>query len=473
MIHLPALRWGEPYESLDAVQTVHFDTGDPIATVSQVLPAMVKRDLKLAPRAQAALRAESPTRIIERVQRAGELFVSAELPLGSGSQTPAEFIRQQSSTTGLPEAMCRANMAKLAGVCSQLGQIMDSLTRGLDFEILARGYGVDSAGRMLSYHANTDVLGAVLPSNSPGVHTLWIPAIPLQVGLCLKTGSQEPWAPYRMAVAMIEAGIPREAVAVYHGQAVGQTVVQCCRRAMVFGGQQTIDLYKANPGVQVHGPGYSKIIIGEDAADDWPQYLDMMVDSVFLNSGRSCINASSIWVPRHAREIAQAIAERLAGVRPLDPRDPSASLAAFTVAGVAEAISGMIDGELARGGATDVTAAMRDCQRAVTRAHCSYLLPTVVHCESAEHPLANREFMFPFVSVVECPQDEILGRIGPTLVCSAITDDESLRRRLVTCPTIDRLNIGPIPTVKLNWLQPHEGNIVEWLYQPRAFQMAS
>ncbi|MCY4189263.1 MAG: hypothetical protein OXD30_12350, partial [Bryobacterales bacterium] len=115
MIHLPALRWGEPYESLDAVQTVHFDTGDPIATVSQVLPAMVKRDLKLAPRAQAALRAESPTRIIERVQRAGELFVSAELPLGSGSQTPAEFIRQQSSTTGLPEAMCRANMAKLAG----------------------------------------------------------------------------------------------------------------------------------------------------------------------------------------------------------------------------------------------------------------------------------------------------------------------------------------------------------------------
>ena len=81
--------------------------------------------------------------------------------------------------------------------------------------------------------------------------------------------------------------------------------------------------------------------------------------------------------------------------------------------------------------------------------------------------------MFPFVSVVECPEGEMLERIGPTLVCSGITDNESLRRKLLTCPTIDRLNIGPIPTVKLNWLQPHEGNIVEWLYQPRAFQLAS
>ena len=473
MIHLPALRWGVPYESLDTMQTVHFDTGEPVAEVSHVLAAMVKRDLKLAPRAQEALRAESPTRIIDRLRVAGDLFESAELPLGSTSQNPDEFIRQQSSTTGLPESLCRSNMAKIVGVCRDMGRIMDSLTRGLDFTVLSRGYGYDSDGRMLSYHANAEVLGAVLPSNSPGVHTLWLPAIPLQVGLCLKTGSQEPWAPYRMAVAMIEAGIPKEAISVYHGQAVGQTVVRGCRRSMVFGGQATIDLYKSNPGVQVHGPGYSKILLADDTVDSWEDHLDLMVDSVFANSGRSCINASSIWVPRHGRRIADAIAHRLCEVRPKDPRDPEAALAAFTVAGAGEAISGLIDDLLASGGATDVTAGLRTDSRAVTREHCSYLLPTVVHCESPEHPLANKEFMFPFVSVVECPQDEMVDRIGPTLVCTGITEDPSLRRRLITCPTIDRLNVGPIPTVRLNWLQPHEGNIVEWLYQPRAFQMAS
>ena len=36
---------------------------------------------------------------------------------------------------------------------------------------------------------------------------------------------------------------------------------------------------------------------------------------------------------------------------------------------------------------------------------------------------------------------------------------------------IDRLNIGPIPTIKLDWLQPHEGNIVEFLFRARAYQL--
>jgi hypothetical protein len=84
--------------------------------------------------------------------------------------------------------------------------------------------------------------------------------------------------------------------------------------------------------------------------------------------------------------------------------------------------------------------------------------------------LANTEFMFPFVSVVKCPQEEMLRRIGPTLLCSGITEDAQFQRTLIDAPNIDRLNLGPIPTIKLDWLQPHEGNIVEFLFRPRAFQ---
>jgi hypothetical protein len=79
--------------------------------------------------------------------------------------------------------------------------------------------------------------------------------------------------------------------------------------------------------------------------------------------------------------------------------------------------------------------------------------------------------MFPFVTVVECPQDKMLEAIGPTLVCSAITRDARLQRALVGATHIDRLNIGPIPTIKLDWLQPHEGNIVEFLFRNRACQV--
>jgi hypothetical protein len=64
----------------------------------------------------------------------------------------------------------------------------------------------------------------------------------------------------------------------------------------------------------------------------------------------------------------------------------------------------------------------------------------------------------------------MLKRVGPTLVGSVITQDTQFQRKLIDAPQIDRLNIGAIPTIKLDWLQPHEGNIVEFLFRPRAFQ---
>ncbi len=76
---------------------------------------------------------------------------------------------------------------------------------------------------------------------------------------------------------------------------------------MIFGGTATVERYKGNPKVQVHGPGFSKILLGDDVVDDWEKYLDLMVDSVYLNSGRGCINCSGIWASRHTKEIAEAL----------------------------------------------------------------------------------------------------------------------------------------------------------------------
>ena len=44
------------------------------------------------------------------------------------------------------------------------------------------------------------------------------------------------------------------------------------------------------------------------------------------------------------------------------------------------------------------------------------------------------------------------------------------RQELIDAIHIDRLNIGPLPTIQLNWLQPHEGSIVDFLFRARAFQ---
>ena len=124
------------------------------------------------------------------------------------------------------------------------------------------------------------------------------------------------------------------------------------------------------------------------------------------------------------------------------------------------------------GGVTDVTAGRRPGSRVVKAGKADYLLPTVVHCTTPDAAIAKKEYMFPFVTVVDCPESKMLEAIGPTLVCSAITANEKFRRQLLDATNIDRLNLGPVPTIQLNWLQPHEGNIVEFLFRARAFQAA-
>jgi acyl-CoA reductase-like NAD-dependent aldehyde dehydrogenase len=457
---------------MEVDEVVHFSTGEPIARVSRANGGLIQRDVRKAQRARDVLREIPIDDLIDRVGRAGELYMAGTLTMGDGTQTPDEFVRAQSASTGLPERMCRANMKKNAFVLSEMRSILESLTRGLALDVLGKGVG-EERGVPVSYQAQSPVLGLVLPSNSPGVHTLWMPIIPMQVGLVLKPGPQEPWTPYRMAAAFATAGIPAEAISIYPGGGdVGAAVLDGCERSLIFGGEPTVERYRGNPRVQAHGPGFSKILLGDDQVDRWEQYLDMMVESVFLNSGRSCINCSGIWASRHTREIAEALAARLAAIRPLPPEDPEASLAAFTVPGVAEAVSQSIDADLKTAGVTDVTAKHRDVERLIRRERHDYLLPTVIHCDSPDAAVAKKEFMFPFVTVVECPQSKMLDAIGPTLVCSAITCDEGFRRRLLDAVHIDRLNLGPVPTTQLNWRQPHEGNIVEFLFRARAFQTA-
>jgi acyl-CoA reductase-like NAD-dependent aldehyde dehydrogenase len=389
--------------------------------------------------------------------------------MGDGQQSPDDFARQQSASTGLPEHMCKANMAKNHFVLSNMDRILDCLTRGLDLDILTRGYGMESRGVVVSYQAQSPVLGLVLPSNSPGVHTLWMPVIPMQLGLVLKPGPQEPWTPYRMAAAFFEAGVPREAIGIYPGAGeMGAEVVARCRRVMIFGSTDTVKRYEGNPCVQVHGPGFSKILLGDDEVDNWEKYLDLMVDSVYLNSGRGCINCSGVWASRHTREIAQALAERLGPIDVKPPDDPTAALAAFTVPGQAQAVHASILEKMKEDGVTDMTAKFGS--RLVEHERCAYLRPWVIHADSPARKIAQTEYMFPYVTVVECPQAEMIEKIGQTLVCSAITNDNAWAKQLSDATNIDRLNIGPLPTIKLDWLQPHEGNIVDFLFRARAFQ---
>ena len=454
-------------------RAAHHRTREPFVEVSQANVGLIRRDLLDQEAPRRALEAFTCDELIGVCERAAEIFARDELPVGEQGQTPQDYVEQVSATTGLPHVMARRNMEKVRGVLAEMRTVLSGLTRNLDLRILDRGYG-EVSGRPVSFFPRTQSLGAVLPNNSPGVHTLWAPAVALKTPLVLKPGGTEPWTPYRMIQALIKAGAPPAAFSFYPTDHAGAgEILRSTGRGMVFGDVSSTSQWQDDPRVEVHGPGYSKLVIGRDRADEWEKYLDVMITSVLENGGRSCVNASGVWVTKHAGGIAEALAARLAQVVPRAAEDEEAQLAPFADHNVAARVSAMIDAGLQQPGARDVTAAHREGERLVRWQGGAYLLPTVVHCESREHPLANREFLFPFVSVVEVGQEEIPEALGPSLVVTAITRDEVLLRRLLRSPNVDRLNVGPVPTNRLGWDQPHEGNLFEHLYARRAFQRAA
>ena len=471
MLHIPILRRGTEYKSLDIARVPHHQTRDIFVEVSQANAGLIRRDLSEQQIAQASLQRFSTRELVDMCARAANHFTDDALPLGDSSQTPDDYVQQVSATTGLPYVLARRNMLKIKSMLASMESVLNGLTRNLDWDLLNRGFG-EFDGQALSFFPRTQSLGAVLPNNSPGVHSLWIPAFPLRIPLVLKPGSAEPWTPYRIIQSLIKAGAPREAFSFYpadHGGA-GE-ILRNCGRSLLFGDSSTTGIWANDPRVEIHGPGYSKIIIGADCVDDWEKYLDVMIASIADNGGRSCVNASAVWTPAHAEEISAALAKRLAQIVPKTADDEHAQIAPFVDPQVATRINTMIDQGLIEPGARDVTAAYRDGERLVSWKNCSYLLPTVLLAEP-DHPLAMKEFLFPFASVVQVDQNEIASRLGPTLVVTAITKDPKLMQTLVASPHIDRLNIGAVPTNHVSWDQPHEGNLFEHLYARRAFQHA-
>ncbi len=468
--HIPALRRGRAYESLDRSNIVDCRTGAVLATLSQVNGGIVRKDLSRMSDARASLKKIPVARLLDICAEAGKLFLEGTLPLGEGgTQSPAQYLESLSASSGLPHVMVRRNMAKINAALSNMPAILNGLTRGLDLTVLDKGF----ADR-ISFYPTARCLGLVMPSNSPAVNSLWLPAIPLKIPVVIKPGREEPWTPFRLIQAFIAAGCPAEAFGFYPTDHEGAAeILRGSGRALIFGDKNTTSAYANNPAIQIHGPGYSKILIGDDQIERWPEFIDLLVSAISDNGGRSCINASAVVVPKYAKEISEALSRKLGPVAPLPAADPNARLAGFANLKMADFIDSSIEDGLKTPGARDVTAEFRNGPRKVQFEGGFYLRPTIVLCDSIEHPLANREFLCPYASVVTVPQSAMLEKIGPSLAVTAITRDESFISQLVETPLIERLNLGPISTMTVSWDQPHEGNMFEFLYKRRALEIAS
>ena len=113
LLHVPILRGGALYRSLDTIRTPHYRTRQPLVEISQANVGLIRRDLRNQQETRAILAQFSVKKLYAICSRAAGLFADASLPLGDTVQSPGDYVRQVSATTGLPHVMVRRNMQKI------------------------------------------------------------------------------------------------------------------------------------------------------------------------------------------------------------------------------------------------------------------------------------------------------------------------------------------------------------------------
>ena len=194
----------------------------------------------------------------------------------------------------------------------------------------------------------------------------------------------------------------REAFGYYPADhAGGGEILRQCGRGMVFGDVAFTRIWQGDPRIEVHGPGYSKIVIGEDCIDDWEKYLDVMVASILENSGRSlhqCVGrvGAAPCARQSPRRWPRDWPRSCRGMRRTSRRKSRRSPMPAWPGAFRQMIDGDLDARRPRCHRRATAAAARWSS---TRAALTCCRPLSL-CDSPAHPLANREFLFPFASVV-------------------------------------------------------------------------
>ena len=121
----------------------------------------------------------------------------------------------------------------------------------------------------------------------------------------LKPGSSEPWSPFRIIQAFIKAGCPPEAFCYFPADHAGAgEILRRTGRSMFFGDVTAVGSWEGDPRVEIHGPGYSKVLIADDQLDTWEQHAgaDRRIDRRQRRTiMRECVRSMGERIPRRAR----------------------------------------------------------------------------------------------------------------------------------------------------------------------------
>jgi acyl-CoA reductase-like NAD-dependent aldehyde dehydrogenase len=293
------------------------------------------------------------------------------------------------------------------------------------------------------------------------VHALWPQALAFGYRVAVRPSRREPFTPYRLITALHEAGFRHDQLMFLPTAHPGSAdIIEGGDLALVYGGDDVVDRYRGRSDVLPQGPGRSKILLTKDGG--WPGHLDTIVDAISSHGGRTCINASAVFVEGDPAPVAQAIAERLAALPSLPPEDEKAALPVQPAAAARrfeDYLREQAHGARSWLGADGVVDELGDGS--------AVLRPAVFQVADPAARQVGIEMPFPCVWVAPWSPAAGIGPLKNTLVLSVATRDERLIERLVREPTIRNVYAGDQPAYRPRPGLPHDGYLGEFLMRAK------
>jgi acyl-CoA reductase-like NAD-dependent aldehyde dehydrogenase len=448
--YIDALGAGDDYRTRNR-EVITTPAGVAVAELSIVPPLYVSRAIGAQRRARPLPLAQREAALAD----AAEVFSTAEI----GGLDFEGYVGLASRMSGLPIAVTRAGAR---GVAAAVGAAFDAVRparptgSGFDWrEEPARGGGAVWARR-------GDVFAVHAAGNGPGVHGLWPQALALGYRVALRPSRREPLTGHRLVNALRQAGFrPEDAVYLPTDHGGADEIIRSADLALVYGGQDVVDKYAADPAVIVNGPGRAKILITADR--DWRDHLDLVVDSIANLGGMACVNATAVLYEGDPAPLAAAIAERLATIEALPTEDERAILPTQPVdkaRALADYLAATAAGTTPLLGAEQVVAELGDGRAA--------LRPAVHLMTQPDVAKLNVELPFPCVWVAPWPRAAGMDPLRHSLVVTAITGDQNLIDDLLAEPTVANVYLGR-PTFYAAPEIPHDGYLADALMRNKGF----
>ena len=387
----------------------------------------------------------------EALRRAGDLYRSATLR----GLTPEAYVEATMAVTGLPRRVCETSLETIATATADACAIAAlGLPKDAAWEPRASAAWEGCAQLM----RRGDVLAVIAPGNGPGVHALWPQALALGYKVAVRPSEREPFTAERLIAAMAQAGLGDHVAFLPCSHDDGAKLVEAADLSLVYGGEETVARYRGDPSVLVQGPGRSKIVVGRDCPRD--AALDLVFRSVTGLGGAACVCASAVLVEEDAVGFAEDL-RAYVEARFRDDESRTLWATRFSRARV----------DLARAiNAKAKTTAPFETIEAGERG--THVMPLVWTVEAGD-PAIAQEWPMAAVSIAPFDRARNLAAIGPALVVTLATGDETLISAVARLPDIRNLYIGDVPTTWMRPHVPHDGFLNAFLVTTRGYRLQS